>query len=95
MRRQIRLSADPTLRDLLDEALSYPGEEDIVASTEPHSPVIPMRIVTRLGVVSFLSATTVFGNPADITLDEIALEMLYPADAFTKAAVQGKSSQET
>jgi transcriptional regulator with XRE-family HTH domain len=95
MRRQIRLSADPTLRDLQDEALSYPGEEDIVASTEPHSPVIPMRIVTRLGVVSFLSATTVFGNPADITLDEIALEMLYPADAFTKAAVQGKSSQET
>jgi hypothetical protein len=25
----------------------------------------------------------VFGTPANVTLEEIALEMLYPADAFT------------
>ena len=24
-----------------------------------------------------------FGTPADVTLEEIALEMLYPADGFT------------
>jgi transcriptional regulator with XRE-family HTH domain len=94
MRRQVRLSADPTLRDLFDEALSYPGEEDIVAPTEPDDPVIPVQISTRLGVLSFLSATTVFGNPADITLEEIALEMLYPADAFTKAAVHGVQARK-
>jgi hypothetical protein len=31
----------------------------------------------------------VFGTPADVTLEEIALELLYPADAFTEKTVRG------
>jgi hypothetical protein len=52
-----------------------------------------MQITTRFGVLSFLSATTVFGSAADVTLEEIALEMLYPADAFTDRAVHQASAQ--
>jgi hypothetical protein len=30
----------------------------------------------------------VFGTPAAVTLEEIALEMLYPADAFTDKTIR-------
>jgi hypothetical protein len=35
------------------------------------------------GVLSFISTTTVFGTPVDITLSELALESFFPADAAT------------
>jgi hypothetical protein len=48
-----------------------------------------LQIETRLGGLSFLGgATTVFGTPANVTLEEIALEMLYPADAFTDTTIR-------
>lgn len=43
----------------------------------------PMRIETRFGIVSFLNTLTVFGTPSDVTLAELALEMLFPADDET------------
>ena len=35
------------------------------------------------GVLSFISTTTVFGTPVDVTLAELALETFFPADAQT------------
>jgi transcriptional regulator with XRE-family HTH domain len=43
----------------------------------------PIRIATRFGTVSFLNTLTVFGTPSDVTLAELALEMLFPADEET------------
>jgi hypothetical protein len=40
-------------------------------------------ISTRFGTVSFLSTVTVFGSAGDVTLSELALEMLFPADSET------------
>ena len=51
-----------------------------------------LRVETRLGRLSFLGATTVFGTPADVTLEEIALEILYPADAFTDKTVRAAAA---
>jgi len=90
LRRQIDLTADPVLEQLLREILSYPRP---AAAGDAHegaaeSLAIPLEIDTRIGRLSFLSATTVFGTPVDVTLDEIALEMLYPANAFTEQAVR-------
>jgi hypothetical protein len=33
--------------------------------------------------VSFISTTTIFGTPTDVTLAELALETLFPADEPT------------
>jgi transcriptional regulator with XRE-family HTH domain len=88
LRRQLRLSPDPAVQALLEEVLSYPEAELSDVASEEHDPAVSLQIRTRLGCLSFLSATTVFGSPADITLEEIALEMLYPADAFTDDAVR-------
>ena len=40
------------------------------------------------GVLSFISTTTVFGTPVDITLSELALEAFFPADAATAEALR-------
>jgi len=88
IRRQLRLFADPALETLLAEVLSYPAVEPANAVPDEDGPAIPIQILTRLGRLSFLSATTIFGSPADITLEEIALEMLYPANASTSEVVR-------
>jgi transcriptional regulator with XRE-family HTH domain len=95
MRRQLRLSGEPALKALLEEALSYPEIESANAASDEGGPAIPMQILTRLGRLSFISATTIFGSPADITLEEIALEMLYPADASTCKAVREARHNES
>jgi hypothetical protein len=53
---------------------------------DPHS---------RLGTVSFLNTTTIFGTPTDVTLSELALEMLFPADAATAAIVKAMVDEQT
>jgi len=89
VRRQWSVTTDPFLEGLLREALAFPAlkvDDDSHAAIE--GPAMLLRVETRLGRLSFLGATTVFGTPADVTLEEIALEMLYPADAFTDKTVR-------
>ena len=58
-----------------------------MAPAEP-ALVVPLVIDTRLGRLSFISTTTVFGTPVDVTLSELALESFFPADAATAAALR-------
>jgi transcriptional regulator with XRE-family HTH domain len=88
IRRQLSLTADPFLEGLLREALTFPPGKDDEGDAANEGPAMLLEVETRLGRLSFLGATTVFGTPADVTLEEIALEMLYPADAFTDKTVR-------
>jgi MmyB-like transcription regulator ligand binding domain len=83
IRRQIDLTADPYLEELLREILEYPMSRNSNFEM-PAGPAVPLIINTRLGELSFISATTVFGSPVDVSLEELALELLHPADPFTK-----------
>lgn len=94
LRRQIRVTADPQLEILLRETLAYPAESGD-AHEWTSGPSVPLLIQTRLGRLSFIGATTVFGSPADVTLEEVALEVLHPADAMTEAAVQAAAHART
>jgi hypothetical protein len=38
-------------------------------------------------VLSFISTTTIFGTPVDVTLQELAVESFFPADAQTADAL--------
>jgi transcriptional regulator with XRE-family HTH domain len=49
--------------------------------------VLPMRLRAGDAELSFLSTTTVFGSPLDVTVAELAIESFYPADAATAAAM--------
>ncbi|EGI76548.1 helix-turn-helix domain-containing protein [Hylemonella gracilis] len=91
LRRQIQMTADPQLEALLRETLAYPiGKHDAWNGSD--SPSLPLIVQTRLGQLSFIGATTVFGSPADVTLEEVALEVLHPADAHTEQAVQAAAA---
>jgi len=93
VRRQLSLTADPLLESLLREALAFPaGKMNDDGHAPIEGPAMLLRVETRLGRLSFLGATTVFGTPADVTLEEIALEVLYPADAFTDKTVRAAAA---
>jgi len=89
LRRQIELTADPVLVDLLGEVKGYPdGGGPRPASADHASIAVPLQLRTDEGVLSFLSTTTVFGTPIEVTLAELALESFFPADAATTAATR-------
>lgn len=88
LRRQIDVTGDPVLIALLAELSLYPHP----ASTRPHTDyggvIVPLRFRVGQDILSFLSTTTVFGTPVDVTLSELALESLFPADPETARALQ-------
>lgn len=91
LRRQIEVSGDGVLTDLLEEVRDYPvprnsgppgreNEHDMIA--------IPFQLSTIDGVLSFFSTTTLFATPVDITVAELAIEAFLPADAETAAVMR-------
>jgi transcriptional regulator with XRE-family HTH domain len=83
--RQVEVSADRVLTDLLVELRAYPSTSKgrDVADGEFAGVVVPLQLTSASGVLSFFSTTTVFGTPVDITLSELAIESFFPADAAT------------
>jgi transcriptional regulator with XRE-family HTH domain len=92
LRRQIDLTADPILIELLAELRSYP----VPTVPRPAQPsvdyagvVVPFRLRIGDAELAFFSTITVFGTPIDITLSELAIEAFFPADEATAAALRG------
>jgi transcriptional regulator with XRE-family HTH domain len=88
LQHQIDVTADPVLVELMNELRGYPvpdtAEDGGSAPEEEYAGiVVPLQLVTDLGRLSFLSTTTVFGTPVDITLSELAVESFFPADEST------------
>lgn len=98
LRRQIDATADPHLAALHDELHAYPLPPGEAAEpwTERHryeQMVVPLTLRTPNGTLSFLTTTTVFGTPLDVTLAELAIESFYPADAETAAALRAVAAE--
>jgi len=90
LHQQIAATADAALSELLRELLEYPVPTQEGAAHEDYAGVVvPLQFRTDAGVLSFFSTTTVFGTPVDITLQELALESFFPADAATADALRG------
>lgn len=86
LRQQIDARGDSALQGLLAEVSAYPtptNSEPVESFGPAERLATPLRIATRLGAMSFLGTVTVFGTPNDVTLSELALEMLFPADDAT------------
>jgi len=93
LRTQIEQTADAVLIDLLAELSKFPATNMLKARMpsprdETAGVFVPLHIVTDAGKLSFLSTTTVFGTPVDVTLSELALECFFPADDATAQALQ-------
>jgi transcriptional regulator with XRE-family HTH domain len=94
LRRQIDVTADPALVELLSELSGYPAPGGAGSSTtatdgEYAGVVVPFQLATEHGILAFISTTTIFGTPVDITLSELALESFFPADTATTGRMRG------
>ena len=87
LQQQIAATADSELQALHDEIAAYPFAED-KDSPLPSPIAVPFELHTHLGTLSFISTITIFGTPVDVTLQELAVESFFPADAETQAALQ-------
>jgi len=87
LEHQLRATGDMELARLLEELRDYPGGTD-------HAPrdslVVPLRLETEAGELSFFSTTTVFGTPMDVTVAELAIESFFPADDRTGRLLRGE-----
>jgi transcriptional regulator with XRE-family HTH domain len=91
LQQQIAATGDAGLAALHDELAAYPapnvGHDAPAAGGELAGVVVPFQLVTPQGVLSLISTTTIFGTPVDVTLQELAVESFFPADAQTAAAL--------
>lgn len=99
LRRQVDVSADPVLADLLRELAAYPPPDGVAwsAAAVTHdygSVLVPLQLRTGDRILSFFSTTTIFGTPVDVTLSEIALESFFPADAATGELLRRAAESE-
>ena len=87
LRQQVESSADPVLDELLTELAGYPapdeGTDTPLRDLYEAGIVVPLRLRTAWGVLALFSTVTIFGTPVDITLSELAIEALFPADEAT------------
>jgi len=82
--RQLATAPDLELTALYEELLAPESGDTSSQRIEPDI-VIPM--ILRIGgrELRLFSTITTFGTPMDITLDEVAIESYYPADAESAA----------
>jgi transcriptional regulator with XRE-family HTH domain len=94
LERQLEMTADPVIEDLLAEVRAYPISDEARRNQGTNrgldrNVAIPMQMLVGGRVMSFLSTTTVFGTPTDVTLSELAIETFFPADEATAKALAG------
>jgi transcriptional regulator with XRE-family HTH domain len=87
--RQVAATADPRLAELLAELRAYPCDqpEPEVELPGPGEVLVPLRIRSGKGDLSFLSTVSTFGTPLDVTVSELVIEAFYPADEPTARAL--------
>jgi transcriptional regulator with XRE-family HTH domain len=93
LRRQIAATGDDSLKALHDELQALPpppghapwpsGGSETASPAMADDVAVPLSLRTPLGTLRFITTMTVFGAPRDITLSELAVETLLPADAAT------------
>ncbi|MFG2530545.1 helix-turn-helix domain-containing protein [Streptomyces sp. NPDC048516] len=88
MERQLAVMRSCRLRALYDEVSAYPlppGGREKAAFGE-HAPfALPMMLEHHNTVLSFISTIATFNTPMDVTVSELAVETLLPADPETAA----------
>jgi hypothetical protein len=92
LRHQIHVSCAPVLIELMRELQGFPAPSTVVSkktptATEGGGIAVAFELIVDGEILSFLTTTTVFGTPVDITLSELATESFFPADSATARAL--------
>jgi len=92
MSARLRLEAmeavdDPVLIALMREVETAKARHPHPASSAPRSPLVPLVFNAPGAPLRFLSAIAHFGTSEDVTVRDLRLELLFPADDHTRAAM--------
>ena len=87
LEQQCIASGDPALAELRDELLTYPAPAAARERRDFAGLIVPLVLEAGGQELSFISTTTIFGTPAEVTLSELAIESFFPADEKTAAAL--------
>jgi transcriptional regulator with XRE-family HTH domain len=88
LQRQLAATGDAALAALRDELLALPARGERIGTLAEDAVVVPLALATPFGRLAFLTTVTVFGAPHDVTLAELAVETLLPADTATAQALR-------
>ncbi|MBC9713419.1 helix-turn-helix transcriptional regulator [Streptomyces sp. TRM66268-LWL] len=91
MERQIALFRSDALRELYEEVAAYPVDDpgESAAGSSPTAYVaLPLQIEHDGRTLSFISSISTFNTPMDVTVAELAIETLLPADPATVKYLQ-------
>lgn len=95
LQRQVAATGDAVLRALLDELRALPlpatpaeAEPSDQAAPLPLDVAVPLTLRSPLGTLNFITTITLFGAPHDVTVSELAVETLLPADEATASALR-------
>ena len=92
LRRSLLLTADPALDALLTEVCGYPNVAPLLGATPPAGDdvglLVPVTFALGGQLLSLFTTLTSFGAPGDVTVDELAVELFYPADEATERALR-------
>jgi transcriptional regulator with XRE-family HTH domain len=89
LQRQVALSPDPGVAELLDELRSYPSAAAPADVADPAELLVaPLRLRALGHELRLFSTLATFGTALDITVAELAIESFFPADAATEAALR-------
>jgi transcriptional regulator with XRE-family HTH domain len=92
LHRTAAVTGDVAVRDLADEVMQYPNVAALGdwrgAPADEIELLIPLRLTVEDGELSLFTTLTTFGTPQDITLDELAVELFFPADDATDARLR-------
>jgi hypothetical protein len=91
LERQIAVTGDPGLAALLEEIAGYPipgDEPDPAPDPDARDMLGPVRFRAHDGVeLSFFGMFATFDTPFEVTISELAMELLFPADRVTAEAL--------
>ena len=91
LQRQLAVTGDAALAALLAELRALPlpaGHASGEAAGFASDVAVPLTLQGPAGTLNFITTITVFGAPHDVTVSEIAVETLLPADESTAAALR-------
>lgn len=95
LQQQIEGTADKFLMKLMHEMRSYPASGSLRDEQAHQAGIsLPLSLSTEFGTLKLISTTMVFGGPLDITISELMIESLYPADEASAAILQQLSRGE-
>lgn len=103
LRRDVRATGDDELRALYEEVAAYPNVLEAVSSEWPdgggerraEAPepgvLLPLQLDSPIGPLSLFTTLTTFGTPRDVTVQELVIELFFPADETTRALLTGST----